>query len=700
MNNLFKWDWFNNSGGGSPNYGLLSDLVSQTGNDGQKSFRINRAGSSQQVTLYRGSWSAAVSNYVTRDRVTFRGVDYEALQNVPTGTEPSPFITTAYWRRLPGIEFRRDLGNGSFIYDSIVYSDDDMRRWGLTQRVTPSASSYQTILNTNLDPAPSAIGASGSTITLAAVPTTYSLTVASGLSSVLFAPIAMGSCTDSMTIIGSIVTPTFQTITLGTGLDLETGDFIKLENSSTVFNIARVIIYDTLTGSAKIGIINGVGSGTYTSWTIYKVSVVFASWNSSPDFVNFTAHIVTYDNGTGAATVRAFAQLGSGTRTTWTVWLGRQQSVLTGSSTIIHQQQNVMGQSFTGRYYGDQLVHFSIKRATGCGVRYFIAEGPNAGDEFTIDLYSSTTDLLQRTTVNPTPLALSSSSGYKFIAFFIASPSSGTNTQANIYYDYGASPINRSFDHNIEIENFTVNNPMAGGGFSSGELAIAYKKNGTADSLITFFDHNLYYQGRYTSPAVYKVDDVVIDPFTRDTFNGRWLNFNNKIELEQTFDVFHYQQVSRMAHGTISHTYDANGLSWIFNIILDQDWETGYGYIMMIVFPRAGGGEQWFNTIETDLGGTITDPGGTSDVPLSGTQINWKTALIKSTQDSYTDNQLYAMAQWRGNSYLDTWGSSGNFLGYSSGRKLYPARYGSQVLPAGTVISFEGRQFAGHVGTL
>lgn len=683
--------------GGVINYGLLSDLVKQPNNQGQKSIRLNWANSSTSG-VYIGSYNPA-STYNERDRVGSPSDQYftfRAKQAVPAGEFPNPNQNTDYWAREIGVEIIQDLGNGSGMYYSIDLSNDDTKKLGQTKRVTLGAQGTAFLKYSNATPA-GIIGPSASSITMVAAPSVYSLTVAGGISStILFAPVSLGASSTSITIGSSVQTPVFQTIQLATGLTLVEGDKLKGENSSTNFIIATVIDYDSVTGIAYCAVINGVGSGTYTSWTFYKVALIFASLDSAPTSFYFHAIVESYDSGTGVISCRTFVNTGSGVRTTWTVWQGRQHWADSGSGTMIHQQNQVMGQCFQGKYYGNTITHISTKRTSACGVRYIITDGPNAGDEYTIDLYNATT-VTNQLTVVASDLATPPPEGYSFIAFFIASPSSGTNTQATLNYSYSVVQTTASsFIHRIIIDTYTVNNPICGGGFSSGEFAFNYRKAGTADTLYWLWDHNLIDGLRYTSNPVFRVDGVIIDTMELSSYDGVFQNFNS-FTLTQIAEVFHPDQVSKMADITITHGFDGNGIYWDISLTLSQNWEISSGYVDMIAFPQAAGGERWFNKFLTDLGGTFTWPGGSTPVGISGTQLSEKSALYYSTQNSYANNTDYVLAQYHDD---NIWGASGNEVGYSGGPKQYPLKYSNFTINAGEIIRVRGRQFAGNKGDL
>lgn len=676
---------------------LFTQLLQQPNNNGARKLRFNRANSLQSAPLYKGTYNP-VTTYSTRDRVSSGNYfDFESAQAVPTNTFPSPIKNTAFWKRLLGVEVIQDLGNGSHMYNSMNYASDDLKKWGQIKRVTLGAQSSELIGFSNIDPGV-AIGASSASITLTAVPSVYNMPVASGLSSILFAPVSMGTSSSSMTIVGDIVSPTFQNISLDAGLSLVTGDAIKLENSA-VFNIARIITYDALSGAAYIAIINGVGAGSFSIWNVFKVSLIFASWDGAPTAAHFSATVETYDNATGAMTVKTFAQVGFSTRTPWTVIQGKQQAASNGTSIQINQQNQVMGMMIRGRYFGDRLNHVSQKRADACGFRYIIMEGPNAGQEFTIDLYNASLLLNQQTLVASNLAISPDGDGYEFIAFSVASPSLGTNGRTVVNYDYsfiGTLGTNHpSLSHAITTDTYTVNNIMAGGGFSSGEMAINYKKAGTADQLFWFFDHNIIYGFRATTAPTYEVDGVQINTEILSRFDGQFQDFT-EFKMMQSGEVFHPDQVAKMADCVSEHIFDETGLYWKFTLTLSQDWEIASSRINMIAFPE-NGGLRWFDKMTTNLGGEFLWPGGTLDQPITGNLVGWTSALFSSENDTSPGNRDYMIAHWKP---VNQWGSGGDMFGYSGGPKLYPSKYANSIMPAGSVLVVEGRIFAGNKGGL
>lgn len=368
----------------------FSELLAQPGNGSTELYlRLGTYGA-ETGNYWNGTYNSG-STYTTGQRVklnTNSNLWYIALQNVPTSTPPNAFTNTAYWAREICAEMLQRMPDGNFVRYTLGLNQEDWIRWREIDIVTKAVGSYQ--VGSGNFTTGTAVGASGSTVTVSAVPQTLSFTVPTGLTN-LFDKVSVGSSSSSMNILASGASPNFVNVTLATGQSLASGDFIKLENSSTVFNIARVITYNSGTGAAYIGIINGVGSGTgLTSWTVYKCALVLGTWDSAPTSLYVHGLVDTYNSGTGALQIRTFVQLGaSGTpRTTWTFVLGRQAPVITSSQgNQVTQSGGILGVSYLGVYKGSQFTHNCLRRIEGTGFKYIILEGPDAGDEYTVDAY-------------------------------------------------------------------------------------------------------------------------------------------------------------------------------------------------------------------------------------------------------------------------------------------------------------------------
>lgn len=686
----------NNRSGGN-NFGLLTQLKNQTGNDGTLKGRITYSGI-VAGGIYKGTHNPATS-YNEGDRVALTADAYfwfQAKRNLTGGAHlaPNPLADNADWEQLYGMELLQDMGSGQYIRYTLGFNQDDQIRWGTIQRGTLSTA-QRTIKEDTIDTGV-AIGASASGVVVSAVPQSLSYTIPTGLTNV-WDKVSVGSSSSSMTILGAAASPSFVNVTLATGQDLEAGDAIKLENSSTNFNIARVITYNSSTGAAYLAIINGVGSGTYTSWTVYKCALVFATWDGGPTFVYVHGLVDTYNSGTGAITITTFVQLGSSgtTRTNWTFREGRSAPVITSSAgTSVSQDGGHLGVMIRGSYKGTDIIHRTDIRNNGTAWRYIILEGPNAGDEFDIDTYNSTFVANQQLTV-ATELAAGPSSGYAFIAFSIAS-ASGTNTHAGIRHSTNlANP--QSYLYRATVDVFTSNIPIAGGGDSSGEAAYNFKKDGTADTNYWWPDHN-FDRVAFLGSRTYKVNGSTINPETDKTYAYRFQDITS-LELDQTLEIFHPDEVAKMADLTSQHILDSNGLYYKLTLTPSQDWLIATGYEHMIAFPE-NAGNLWFNSFKTDTDETFTWPGGTTPQNLTADQIGWRSCLFFGVSTDYASGADYALALWTASNFwrIGDTGKGQDTVGYSAGPKLYPRPYDAFVLDAQRVI--EGRLFTGLKGTL
>jgi hypothetical protein len=687
-------------------FGLLTDLREQAGNDGQLYARINYNGAITGNFL-KGTYNPATT-YQEGERVAvISGNPYfqcQALSTLTGGAHPnapSLFEDNASWKRCFSGEVLMDLDDGTYMRYSLGFNQDDFIRWNKIERGTLSqtailASTGSIEFSTN-------IGASASGVVVSAVPQSLSYTIPTGLSNV-WDKVSVGTSSSSMSILASGSTPTFVNVTLATGQSLSTGDALKLENTSTNFNIARVITYNSGTGAAYLAIINGVGSGTHTSWDVYKVSLVYATWDAAPTSVYVHGLVDTYDSGTGAITITTFVQLGASgtTRTTWTFFQGRQAPVgRTNADSEVHQNGAILGQMVRGVYKNNSLAWRSNVRNEATGWKIIILEGPDAGEEFTIDCYNASF-IADQLIVVSNDLAPSPKDGYAFIAFSITSPSgSSTNTRATVRHSTNtASP--QSFNYRAYVDVFTPTIPIAGQGDSSGELAWTFKENGSSDDLYWLPDHNFDRISFESSPPVISIDGTPIDK-TDIITNLMAYRFQpiTSFGLVQELDIDH---PDTPGSGTMlaEHTIDSYGLHYKITINTLYDWLIGTGYEHMIAFPQTGGGDRWFDVMETDLEGTFTWPGGTSPQTISGDQIGWRSAIFKSTNSSYTDNEDFALALWVADNFwrIGQTGKGTDTFGYSGGPKLYPRPFNNFVLVDESTRVIEGRLFAGFKGTI
>lgn len=683
---------------GGVNYGLLQDVV--TANTGQQlSARINYNG---VITgnYYKGVYNSATT-YNEGERVSNNASGYfwwQALGTLTGGAHPHApdiFADNASWRRLYSWEVLQDLDDGTYIRYSMGFNQDDFIRWHKIQRGTLSQTAISTT-NGSIEFG-TAIGASTSGVVVGVVPQSLSYTIPTVLTNV-FDKISVGSSSSSMTILGSGASPSFVNITLATGQSLSVGDALKLENTTSIFNIARVISYNSSTGAAYLAIINGVGSGTYTSWTCYKVALVFASWNGAPTFVYVHGLVDTYNSGTGAITITTFVQLGNSgtTRTNWTFTQGRQAPVGTsGANTSVSQSSASLGQMVKGVYKNNSFVWNADQINSGTGWRIIITEGPSAGNEYTIDTYNAVFASNQSFVV-ANDLAPSTSAGYGFIAFSITSPSgSSTNTNAGVRHSTNtANP--QSFTYRSYVDVFTQTIPIAGQGDSSGELAWRFKRDGTADTDYWLPDHNFDRVSFENEEPVFSVDGLVIakDDIITSEMAYRFQPITS-IKITQDIDVRHPDEAGSAGTMITEHTLDNLGLYYNLQIIPVWGWAISTGYEHMISFPESGG-NRWFNTMTTDTQEVFTWPGGTSPVNLTSDQIGWQSALFESTQSSYTGNQEIQLALWVDSRTFWRIGESGkgqDTVGYSAGPKLYPRPFDTYVLSVPRTI--EGRLKAG-----
>ncbi len=683
----------------APDYGLLSDLLSQTGNDGDRKIRLAYTGA-VIGNYFKGTYNPA-STYLAGERVSLSAAAkfwYIALQNVPTSNPPNPYKNTVYWAIEAGAEMLQDMEDGTYIRYTLGFNQDDLIRWGSIQRGTLSQTS--TALSTGNFTGSSSFGTSSTNIVLSSNPAAYSITLNTGL------PIAsktnLGASTSSMTILGSGSSPSFVTVNLPSGQGLVTGNTLKLENSSSNFNIAVVIDYNNTTGVSLIGIINGVGAGTFTSWTIYKVSLIYMTWDTAPTSVYMHAIVDTYTSGTGAATITTYVQLGSGTRSPWTVFNGRTPGAIPSSQvTEITQNGTPLGMFTTGVYKGTQFTHNAIKRPEATGWIYYVKKRDGTWQSYTIDCYASSGATQSQITV-ASNLDIAGDDGLPYIAFSITSPS-GSSTNARATIDASTTTSNfQSHNYLADIDVFTATIPFAGQGDSSGELAWNFNLNGTADTKVWLPDHN-FDKVSFGRNRTYTVDDVVIDisDVTNNPYAYKFQNYTS-FRLNQTVEVYHPNVVAKMANVSTIHELE---LGLYYKVIVDplQDWNIATGYVHMIAFPQDGSGNRWFNKFTTDIGNTFTWPGGTSVQNLNSNQIGWQSALMTSTNSTYTGNQNFALATWWADTSLWRIGQIGkgqDAIGYSAGPKLYPKPYADYILTTGTQVVIEGRLFAGFKGSL
>lgn len=114
-------------------------------------------------------------------------------------------------------------------------------------------------------------------------------------------PVKVALYSLSMTNVGSssssIATPTSHpsiiSPTVSTGLTLPVGTMIKLYNSSTHYICGKVMSYNSGTGALVMRSDGNVGTGTFSSWTVYKAGYEIDFTLTERQLTSSTSHVLT-----------------------------------------------------------------------------------------------------------------------------------------------------------------------------------------------------------------------------------------------------------------------------------------------------------------------------------------------------------------------------------------------------------------------
>jgi hypothetical protein len=685
----YFFNLLNTAGGGGEVVSTLRQLLyDQTGNF-TNNIKVRIAWNGQDSTgKYAGVWSSSTS-YTALDRVRYPAAAspwvFRVINSVSSGGNP-PFTISADgsvtynsdYAIEVGIEMLQDSGDGiNFYLYQIGFNGDDFIRDRKYSRCT-NATSRVTLVSKNMDNGFD-IANSASTITMpSALGQTRSAVIQTGLP--YSDKVNVGSCTDSITIPATTGALVYQNITFAPGVTIPVETTIKIENSASNFIVGVVCRRNNTTGLTYISYINPVGSGTFTSWTVYTGGFLSIHWTSDVAGSYFYLFIDTYNSVTGALDGTVVGYRGAASsRTNFQIKRGKQVPAVTSS-----QQDAIIpttlsdpaggqkyGYFFTGSMTGTSLSHLSLKRANGQSARYIFEDA--SIPEVVVDTYNATTITGQSSLVlDNVPFKY----GLKFIVIYEASTNvASTNQTANVYFST-ATANRKSNDNDVNIDVTTDTLGITVPGDSMGEYA--YRLNaGVWDP-----DHNGDITNIGRSNRVFTVDNIVIP---HDTIRG---DLNPYMYKFQTFTEATLDQIlsvvipvsGTMATKTTKHTLNKRGVRPQISPLWLQSGTITTGYNGMLHL-----GEAFFQKVKTELGEYILRPADNTSANLTSSQQANKAYIFYSTSASTPQRDVAIVMEYDDPQQIFRKGEANSgtpfiqdFSGVN-GAKFYPFAYSGYV---------------------
>lgn len=686
---------------GGVNYGLLTDLLNQSGNDGQCKVRTIFNG-----IVSGGEYQGSYNNVATYSKNQIIGypVDSAPLRyraNQSTSAGQSPDTNPEKWDLQVGIEWLQDLGGGFYSRYSMGIRNDAMIRLNGLEVGTYANSSF-TRRSSFYDV--TGLGTTTS-VTSMAIPSSHpssrTIIVGTGLNIPNSATLS-GTCTDNFAI--PTTHPTLAIRNLPSGLNLVTGDLIVMYGDASNFFGYVIARYNNATGVAYGASTFHVGSGTFSSWTLKKERLIYIERTADPVGKNLYCLAQTYDSATGSLTFNSINNTGTTTNSDWTIYISaKQPSSIPASNNSRYngtQSNNPFGTYglwHMKMFQGNRLIHNSTKANNGTGWVYIYVDGP--------DLSSPPSDV-EIDTYNPIIISQGTltfdnlTSGVHTIIAFSKVSASGSSTNTRPYIDAGTTTPNHSF---LEQYNYDVFTPTitlgARGGESFGEIAWRFRDVDVGDATHWLPEHS----GIITTELVSKsllIDGVVVD--MSDENAPYQLKFKDAsiALLTQSLKIVHPQATGDMGSMATTHSFGSKGVDYIIQVTWAQAGliETGYNNMIFL-------GEAWFNKVLGQDAQVIVRPPDNTSENLSESEAGQQSYLFYSTGTSPLED--YVIGQFWANPARD-WRTGlpnvgipfiQDFTG-SANAKWYPVAFSNYPFAQDEAVIVQGKLFIGNKGDL
>lgn len=686
------------SGGGGiiPGDGLFKDLLSQPGN---RSTDIKlKICSRTDDTPWNG---AAVSASNIRMWPPQSPIGWKALVDVGNGEAPPPY--NSKWQIWVAPEMLQNLGGGKYGLMTMQRDEGEFIKLGLASIGTVSLSQF----SYNFDDVGAALflnrygfgdvvatTAATSVLTPTAHPSSRTLTIATGLTSIPNSS-TLGSCLTSLTIPSSL-NPTFITFTLPTGLTIGKGESITLYGDANNFFTVSVARYDSVTGVAYGGTVEFVGSGTFSNWTVKREKLLSFNRTANPTGNNFLGVVQSYNSGTGEVIVNSIKNTGTGTFAGWNVthWKGTIPAATVGQGSTISQDGSTLGQSGVVTFKGTRLIHRCTTDNRGCGFRYVYAGGPlinNPPADVIIDTYSvGALSAQSKLVVNDLVLG-----EHTYVFYTITSPT-GASTNLRGFLSSSTNLI-PSYSQEINYDLFTPDFNAVKRGQSTGEFAWKIKQNGSADATIWMPYHGFELM-KSANPEVI-VDDEVIDidnPTIMDGINPYFFKFIpfTSCEINQSGSI--NTPVVTFGNYTSKHIIDRDGIRWpaiTINWTLDTLKETAYTAMLFLE-------KDYCTNLLFNTGGNYPAPT-VANIPLNAPDLPATSFLAYNNGSGVLGEPNYAVAMMYESQDTMPWTVASQIGNYDAAAiKLYPVTALNGVVLAGTTQVVKGRIYIGNIGSL
>jgi hypothetical protein len=681
------------------NSGYVSSLVSQSGN-GSSDIKVKISyvgnpavkGNWDNVTAYGAGELRA---YPSGSPIMWR---VKSDQSVSAGEGPP--ISNSKWEMAVGIDMLQNMGSGKWARTTMQRDEGSWIKMGPVQvgTYTTTKFSYAPVISNYVGAAATTnLSTSSTSISIpTSHPSSRTITIGTGLTGISDSQ-TLGTCTDSFSIPTTIGTT--MTRNLPTGLSLAPGETLVLYGDASNFIITVVGRYSSVTGVAYLALVQHVGSGSFSSWTLKKEQYrrIFRTDNA---LQHFHCLVQSYNSGTGALTVNSVKNSGSVTVANWTLALAKEVPDASGSQVT---QINVLDAEALGYFFkvvgsGTSFEHNCVIDNRGTGFLYIYADGPMISSppaDVTIDTYNASTVSASSRVIFDNLTA----GTHTFIAISITSPSglsANTRTWAKSSSNTstGIPTLNQYYNYDL----FTADFEVCGHGQSVGEFAFRFRENADAgDGLSWMPFHGAF---TMTSTPQFVIDGTTVS-HTSDFTTGlnpyalTYQSFTTCL-LYQSGDVIHPHATGSLGTYTSSHAFNRNGVDMSLTINWTVATFRATGYVNMLFLTKAFG-----KKIVLGKTGTVytTPQSADPDVNITSGDLNSYSVLVHSDNTGSSGEDQYAFANYNAATSVP-WASAfiNNYdVTYN---KLYNQTHTGAVIGAGTVEVIKSKWYIGKRGGL
>lgn len=695
---LLLYNWLN-SGGGEPDYGLLTELFQQPDN---RSTNIKLKVASTYVPAFYGNWASGqnygigeIRAYPTNSQVVWKTVN--VVSGSPDNLEP-PSFSNPNWELDVALDMIQDSGDGVHFFRSTLQGGSD----GFVRQNTYQYGTYADAQfrhqSVNYEDFAQIGTTASSMATNTAIPSSKSFTTQTGLPQLYDSVLLNAAFSSTFNV--PTTHPNITSYTIGTGLSIAEGDTLTFYGNSTNFFVFVVYKYDSVTGIVYGFSTMHVGSGSFSSWEVRKEVLLYFKWTGGA--VQFHAVLKTYDSGTGASTANMiFTSASAGALTNWNItYAKRPPTVTTSQSTNFNTGGQNIAVWYFGEFEGTSLMHRSIKQPSGQGFEYIYLDGPdilNPPSNVTVDTYDAGSLTNQSIQAFNNLTYADSSNKHRFVAVSKASPNGASTNATPWIYASTNTGLSQSFYGQVNYDLFTSDYDFGiTDAQSGGEMAWRFKLDGSAHTTNWFPWHGVMTNRRVSK--AFTVDGVLIDVATiSSAVNPYYYKYQDftTANLLQLGALIHPEDAGDFADYTSVHTLDKSGLDWDiqFEWLKATYIESGYN-------NQVSGSETGYNKIKSEDGVYMLRPANNTVVNMAADFKNQQSYLYYNTTLSSPGKDLVLGAYWPditnwraglANSGTSFWQ---DFSG-TSGSKFYPFAYSGYVTTIGEMVRIRNKQYFG-----